>query len=123
MFTFIIVLIVIISIFLVLLVLMQTSKGAGGLTAAASVVSQSAGTRRVADWIEKSTWTLVGVLFLLCILVTFFIDQDANQFQSPNVQEAQNQIAIDPLASPNNTTPDSLESSFETSVDTTSNQN
>jgi preprotein translocase subunit SecG len=57
---------IIIAIILILFVLIQNSKG-GGL-ASNFAGSQIMGVRKTADFLEKATWTLVGVLLFLCIL-------------------------------------------------------
>ena len=65
------VIIVIISILLVAIVLLQKSKG-GGLAAGFQSSNQIMGAPKTADFLEKSTWTLMGVIALLCIVGTVF---------------------------------------------------
>ncbi len=67
MYTLFITLIIIASILMVLLVLIQNSKG-GGLAADFAGGNQVMGAPKTADFLEKSTWTLVAVIAVLSIL-------------------------------------------------------
>jgi len=62
-------LIILTSLLLVLVVLVQNSKG-GGLSSTFSASNQVMGVRKTADFLEKSTWTLVAVLVVLCMAST-----------------------------------------------------
>ncbi len=72
MYTAISILIIIVSILLTIVVLVQNSKG-GGLAANFASGNQTFGVRQTADFLEKATWTLAGILIALCILITAFI--------------------------------------------------
>ncbi|MDR2774117.1 MAG: preprotein translocase subunit SecG [Tannerella sp.] len=72
MYTFISILILICSVLLVLIVLVQNSKG-GGLAAGFSSSNQVLGVRKTTDFLEKATWTLVGLLVVFCVSITAFI--------------------------------------------------
>ena len=61
------ILIVIAAVLLVLLVLVQNSKG-GGLAAGFSSGNQVMGAPKTADFLEKATWTLAGIIVVLSIL-------------------------------------------------------
>lgn len=61
------VLIVIAAILLILLVLVQNSKG-GGLAAGFASGNQVMGAPRTADFLEKASWILAGVIVALSIL-------------------------------------------------------
>lgn len=61
------ILIFIAAILLILLVLVQNSKG-GGLAAGFSSGNQVMGAPRTADFLEKASWTLAGIIVLLSIL-------------------------------------------------------
>lgn len=65
-----IVLTVIISVLLIIVVLVQKSKG-GGLSSTFAGSNQIMGVRRTNDFIEKATWTLAGIIWLLSILSVF----------------------------------------------------
>lgn len=69
--TFITILIIIASILLTLLVLVQNSKG-GGLASGFSSGNQVMGAPKTADFLEKTTWTLIGIIVFLSILAVAF---------------------------------------------------
>jgi len=83
--------ILVIALLLVLVVLAQDSKG-GGLTGNIGSASQIMGTRRTTNWIEKATWTLAVILFVLCLGVNTFIDRAPvaaeEGINSPNIERA-----------------------------------
>ena len=72
MYTAISIIIVILSIVLTFVVLIQNSKG-GGLAANFASGNQAFGVRQTADFLEKATWTLAGLIFALCIIATAFV--------------------------------------------------
>ena len=57
---------VIAAVLIILLVLVQNSKG-GGLAAGFSSGNQVMGAPKTADFLEKASWTLVGVILALSI--------------------------------------------------------
>jgi preprotein translocase subunit SecG len=61
------ILIIIIAALLALVVLAQNPKG-GGLAAGFTGAQQIGGVQRTADFLEKSTWTLAGLLMVLCLV-------------------------------------------------------
>lgn len=61
------ILILIVCFLLALVVLAQNPKG-GGLAAGFTGAQQIGGVQRTADFLEKSTWTLAGALFVLCLI-------------------------------------------------------
>ena len=61
------ILIVIAAVLLTLLVIVQNSKG-GGLAAGFSSGNQVMGAPKTADFLEKASWTLIGVILALSIL-------------------------------------------------------
>ncbi len=67
MLTLITILIVITCFLLAIIVLVQNPKG-GGLATGFTGVNQFGGVKRTTDFLEKSTWTLIIVLFALSIL-------------------------------------------------------
>ena len=67
MYIFLTVLIVIVSIFLILIVLVQNSKG-GGLASGFASGNQVMGAPKTADFLEKTSWTLVSIIAFLSIL-------------------------------------------------------
>jgi len=88
---FLTILIVIVAIFLVLIVIIQNSKG-GGLAAGFSSSNQVMGVRKTTDFLEKATWTLAGVLVLLCICTTISLGKGGNtvstKLDTEKVQDA-----------------------------------
>jgi len=87
------VLIIIVSIVMALFVLIQNPKG-GGLASGFTGGSQVGGVQKTADFLEKGTWTLMVVLFALCILSASFMEpssviqeQDQIQQQDPAPEE------------------------------------
>ena len=67
MYTFIVILCIVVCILLGLIVLVQNSKG-GGLAANFSAPTQVMGVRQTADFLEKASWWLVGILVVLCLM-------------------------------------------------------
>ena len=90
MYVFISILILLCSILLVLIVLVQNSKG-GGLASGFSSSNQVLGVRKTTDFLEKATWTLAGLVIVLCIGLTSFI---------PRGEVAANSEVIDNVSAP-----------------------
>lgn len=104
-------LVIITCIILVLVVLVQNPKG-GGLSSAfggSSSSNQIMGVKRTANFLEKTTWTLAIVLFVLCLSSVFvipratvgetvsseareFIDRNPQGVQAPSVERAVRQM-------------------------------
>ncbi|MBX7201803.1 MAG: preprotein translocase subunit SecG [Bacteroidia bacterium] len=80
-------LILICSLLLVLIVLVQNSKG-GGLSSAFAASNQVMGVRKTSDFLEKATWTLAGVLVVLCLAASAV---DRKPTQHRNTPEASEQ--------------------------------
>ena len=83
--------IVLISVLLVMIVLVQKSKG-GGLAAGFQSSNQVMGAPKTADFLEKTTWTLMGIIALLCIVTTITL-KSSNQSVQGSAIEAQEQTA------------------------------
>ena len=84
--------IVIAAVLLVLLVLVQNSKG-GGLAAGFSSGNQVMGAPKTADFLEKASWTLAGIIIALSILAVGFHKSASAQVEegsaiTEQVQEA-----------------------------------
>jgi len=75
MLTLIIILILLACIVLAFFVLIQNSKG-GGLASNFAGSNQVMGVRKTADFLEKATWTLAGIVMLLCLIVAFITKQE-----------------------------------------------
>ncbi len=72
MYTVIVILIIIVAILLAGVVLIQNSKG-GGLAANFQAPQQVLGARQTADFLEKATWWLAGIMIVLCLIATMSI--------------------------------------------------
>lgn len=66
------VIIVFISLLLIAVVLLQKSKG-GGLTAGFQSSNQVLGAPKTANFLEQATWTMMGVVAVLCIASTLML--------------------------------------------------
>jgi preprotein translocase subunit SecG len=94
---FVSVLIIVACLFQILIVLVQNSKG-GGLAANFTSAGQAMGVRKTADFLEKATWTLCGVILILCIVATATIPRGSGAEQSRIRTQIDN--AADPNAIP-----------------------
>ncbi|GAB4447226.1 MAG: hypothetical protein OHK0036_01260 [Bacteroidia bacterium] len=63
------ILLIIVCVLLIIVVLMQNSKG-GGISSEFSTANQIIGVTRGADFIEKTTWTLAGIMLALSLLLS-----------------------------------------------------
>ncbi len=63
------ILMVIICVLLALIVLIQNPKG-GGLDSSFGSAAQLGGVQKTTDFLEKSTWTLIIALVVLCLAST-----------------------------------------------------
>ncbi len=85
----ILVLVIIVCVLLGLIVLVQNSKG-GGLAANFSAPTQVMGVRQTADFLEKATWWLIGILVVLCLMAPIVNHSSSNTRQNvPTVQQQQ----------------------------------
>jgi len=90
------VLIIITALLLILVVLVQNSKG-GGLSSTFASSNQVMGVRKTSDFLEKSTWTLVATLVILCMAYTVTNTSSAPEAkQSISEQKAQDAPAAAP---------------------------
>jgi preprotein translocase subunit SecG len=92
MFTVLISIIIILSILLVLVILGQNSKGGVGAAFGGSA-SQIMGVTKTGNILEKATWVLaVSVLVLSLVSSAFHSTSSPNNFSSPNVENATQQM-------------------------------
>lgn len=75
-------LIVVTAVLLALLVLVQNSKG-GGLAAGFSSGNQVMGAPKTADFLEKATWSLMGLIVALSIFAVGLNQDTTKQAESP----------------------------------------
>lgn len=87
--TIIISLIVLIAILLVISVLVQNPKG-GGVASGWGISTNQFGVRKTTDFLEKSTWVLVGLLLVLSISANslYTESEDSDTPSSINVEKA-----------------------------------
>lgn len=93
------IIIILASILLILVVFIQNPKG-GGLSSDFGAAHQLGGVQKTNDFIEKTTWSLAGIILVLSIVLTVrttpekpkVIEQPATQQQGP----AQGQPAQQP---------------------------
>ena len=82
MYNIIVILIIVICVLLGLVVLVQNSKG-GGLAANFAAPTQVMGVRQTADFLEKATWWLAGILVALCLAATISISMSGRGASDP----------------------------------------
>ena len=78
MYTLVVILVLIVSVLLGLIVLVQNSKG-GGLVSNFGGANQMMGVRQTTDFLEKTTWTLAGVLVVLCLLSSVTLPRNSKE--------------------------------------------
>jgi preprotein translocase subunit SecG len=69
-----VILIIIAAFILGLIVLIQNPKGGGLAGNIAGFSTQFMGVKQTTDVLEKGTWIFAGVIGILCLFSTFFID-------------------------------------------------
>src|SRR6187399_1869671 len=80
MYALITILIIIACILLMIVVLIQNPKGGGLGQAFGGLSNQFLGVQRTTDFLEKSTWVLIGAIAVLSISILFFVGKpSANQ--------------------------------------------
>jgi preprotein translocase subunit SecG len=72
MYTLLIVLIVLTALLMVGIVLIQESKE-GGLASQFDDFKRYAGVRKTADFVERTTWILAGIMVVICVACSYFI--------------------------------------------------
>lgn len=94
------VVIVILAVVLVFFVLIQNSKG-GGLASNFSSGNQILGVRKTTDTLEKITWTLVGIIVVLCVASSALSKQTtasssevSDQVEVPAAGAAQEEVPV-----------------------------
>ncbi len=92
MFTVLISIILILAVLLILVILGQNSKGGAGAAFGGSA-SQIMGVTRTGNVLEKATWILaVSILALSLVSSAFYSNSQPNQFSSPNIESAKQQV-------------------------------
>lgn len=92
MFIVLISIILILAVLLILVILGQNSKGGAGAAFGGSA-SQIMGVTRTGNVLEKATWILaVSILVLSLASSAFYSSSQPNQFSSPNIESAKQQV-------------------------------
>ena len=78
MYTVVVILILIVSVLLGLIVLVQNSKG-GGLVSNFGGANQMMGVRQTSDFLEKATWTIGGILVVLCLISSITLPKNSKE--------------------------------------------
>ena len=100
MYLLIIVLIVIVSVLMCGIVLIQNSKG-GGLASSFASSNQIMGVRKTTDFLEKATWTLFGLIFVLSIAAAYTLPSRVEfGHDSVILENAVNENATNPEVMP-----------------------
>lgn len=119
MFIVLISIILILAVLLILVILGQNSKGGAGAAFGGSA-SQIMGVTRTGNVLEKATWILaVSILVLSLASSAFYTSSQPNQFSSPNIESAKQQV-VAPAFGEQNALP-AADSTAATPTDTTGN--
>jgi preprotein translocase subunit SecG len=102
MFTVLITIILILAVLLILVILGQNSKGGAGAAFGGSA-SQIMGVTRTGNVLEKATWVLA--VSILVLSSAFYTSSQPNQFSSPNIESAKQQVVAPAFGEPQNALP------------------
>jgi preprotein translocase subunit SecG len=98
MYTLVVILILIVSVLISLIVLVQNSKG-GGLVSNFGGANQMMGVRQTTDFLEKATWTMGGILVVLCLISSITIPKNiksGNAFDTEMRSQIENMMPTAP---------------------------
>jgi len=103
----IIIIIIIAAILLIGVILIQNPKGGGLGQSFGGISNQFMGVKRTTDFLEKSTWVLVGIVAGLSLIIVFFINRNTGTIEKPkSALEGMEMSAPAPVLPPaNNTNP------------------
>jgi len=92
--------IILASILLILVVFIQNPKG-GGLSSDFGAASQLGGVQKTNDFIEKTTWTLAGIIMVLSIVLTIRMTPEKPKvIEQPTNTQQQGAPGADPASTP-----------------------
>src|SRR5580765_4093587 len=103
MYTLITILIIIACILLMIVVLIQNPKGGGLGQAFGGLSNQFLGVQRTTDFLEKSTWVLIGSVAVLSISTLFFVGKPSAN--APAQKSALEGVDLGGPQQPNNAAP------------------
>ena len=98
-FTVLTVLVLLASVLITLIVLLQNGKG-GGLASNFVAGNQTFGVRQTTDILEKITWGLVGFIFLVSVVTSFTLSNNAKQIDLTDKLEVEAAAPEFPAAIP-----------------------
>lgn len=87
-YTIIVILAVLASVLMCAIVFIQESKG-GGLASGFASGNSMLGVRKTTDVVEKTTWSLAGIMVVLCVLSVFFLNNGKSGNENQSVTELQ----------------------------------
>ncbi len=102
MYLLLIILMVLAAILMCFIVLIQNSKG-GGLASSFSSSNQIMGVRKTTDFLEKTTWTLAGVMVLFSILSAYTVPTSTGKNEDIILEQAQQEERTNPYNLPTGT--------------------
>ena len=105
MFTLLLSVILVLAVLLILVILGQNSKGGAGAAFGGSA-TQIMGVTRTGNVLEKATWILaISILGLALASSVFFTSGQSNQFSSPNIETAKEQVVAPAFGDTQNALP------------------
>lgn len=105
MFTLLLSVTLVLAVLLILVILGQNSKGGAGAAFGGSA-SQIMGVTRTGNVLEKATWILaISILGLALASSVFFTSSQPNQFSSPNIETAKEQVVAPAFGDTQNAIP------------------
>lgn len=93
------ILIILASIALVLIVLVQNSKG-GGLSSNFASSNQIMGAPKTADFLEKTTWVLAGIIIVLSLVSSKYISYTSQKLEPSVITAPINNAQAPDMQSP-----------------------
>lgn len=93
------VIIILASLLLILVVFVQNPKG-GGLSSDFGAAHQLGGVQKTNDFIEKTTWSLAGIIMVLSIALTVMTAPEKPKMIDPAAQQQQQQTGAPATGQP-----------------------
>jgi preprotein translocase subunit SecG len=103
-----VILIIIAAFVLGLIVLIQNPKGGGLAGSFAGLSTQFMGVKQTTDVLEKGTWLFAGIIGVLCLLSSFFMNVNATSngaVQDANTKAQDATVPSRPATTPTNAYP------------------
>ena len=103
--TFLIALIIIIALLLILLIMVQNPKGGGLSSTFGGGGASMGGVQSTNTFLDKSTWTLAGIMIVLILLTNFTLRPDRSGSKSGLQETIENRELIEEVPEPAPATP------------------